>query len=239
MLRSLRTSEIALLGTLGLLAVLIVALPVSLWVPASQRHAAQGLPSGDRTVAQPKIREFRQVAAEGRLQLEISQGTDWSVNVSYPNSVEHFVRWERQGNRLVLEFDPPYFPDGPRFPVIAKIVMPELEELVLKGHHQVELFGFEGDKLVMGIAGNNSLTGSTGHYESLDLAVAGRSRVDLSGIRVRDADVLIAGNSRVTLSMNGGVLSGLLAGVGTLSYAGSVSDESVHVAGAARFRHLY
>ncbi len=98
--------------------------------------------------------------------------------------------------------------------------------------------GFEGDKLELGIAGNNSLTGHAGHYESLDLAVAGRSRVDLSGIRVRDADVLILGNSRVTLTMEGGVLSGFLAGVGTLSYVGSVSEELVHVAGAARIRHL-
>ena len=51
---------------------------------------------------------------------------------------------------------------------------------------------------------------------------------------VIDAEVEIAGASRVTLTMDGGALSGSMAGAGRIEYYGAVARESVRVAGAAR-----
>ena len=62
-----------------------------------------------------------------------------------------------------------------------------------------------------------------------------RSRIALlRGTAATDAYVDLAGASKVTLTMDGGTLSGSMAGAGRIEYHGTVAKESVRVAGAAR-----
>ena len=65
-------------------------------------------------------------------------------------------------------------------------------------------------------------------------AEASAEGAGLRGIAVTDADVDLAGASKITLTMDGGALSGSMAGAGSIEYYGAVAGESVRVAGAAR-----
>ena len=120
----------------------------------------------------------------------------------------------------------------------ADIVMPELEELKLAGASHLELSGFDGSRLEVDIAGAIFLEGRDGRYDELDLSVAGASKIDLQGIVVTRAEVDLAGASDVTLYINGGELSGSLAGVGQIEYYGSVSDEDIDIAGFGRVNRV-
>ena len=112
--------------------------------------------------------------------------------------------------------------------------MPELEEVEVRGTAMVEVSVFQGRRLETDIAGAARLEGRDGRYDELELSVAGASDIDLRGIAVTDADIDLAGASNVTLTMDGGALSGSMAGAGTIEYYGAVATESVRVAGAAR-----
>ena len=68
--------------------------------------------------------------------------------------------------------------------------------------------------------------------------VAGASDINLRGIAVTDAEIDLAGASNITLTMDGGALSGSMAGAGSIEYYGSVATESVRVAGAARIERV-
>ena len=84
------------------------------------------------------------------------------------------------------------------------------------------------------IQGATRLEGRDGRYDDLEPSVAGASEIDLRGIAVTDADLHFAGASNITLTMDGGALSGSMAGAGRIAYYGPVATETVHVAGAAR-----
>ncbi len=241
MFRKPRPSQLALLGTVGALFALTIAIfvsAVSVRVDASLSSAA-GAPSREGLVAgHPDVQGFRELSLHGKWRAEITRGDDWQVKLSYPEALEDLVRWELEGNRLELKFDPPVYREVSGIFATAKITIPELGALDLKGYNRVLLKGFDGDRLTLGIQGNNLIDGDSGYYDALDLTIAGMNRVDLGTIRVRNADVHIAGNSDVTLSMDGGKLSGFLAGAGTLDYHGTVSSDTVRVAGIARIRRL-
>ena len=61
--------------------------------------------------------------------------------------------------------------------------------------------------------------------------MAGAGNAQFEGIVVTDADVEVAGATNVALTMDGGELTGGLAGAGQIEYAGTVSREAVDVAG--------
>ena len=236
MMHNLKSSETALLAMVGSVVALVLITALAVVVPQYHTEAAQA--RGREIATGLEYQGFREIEAVGKWRVELSRGDDWEVGVSYPEAYADFVRLDLQGDRLTLEFDPPIWRDGPDFPVTARIVMPELELLESKGYGEITMHGFEGRQLEVDIRGKTSIEGHGGRYGALRLSATGMSTVDLSGIIVRDADVHVRGNARVTLSMDGGTLSGRLAGAGTLNYSGPVSEESVRISGVARVKRL-
>ena len=237
MMRNLRPSETVLLVALGAVVVAVFTWAVVVRVQFADA-TAQVEVQGEQIVSRLNLQGFQEIEAAGKWRIDLRQGEAWQVELTYPDALAQHVRSGLQGNRLLLDFDPPLWQDGPELPATAKIVMPALELADIKGYSRVGLQGFEGERLELDIKGNAVVEGRGGRYRTLGLSAAGLIEVDLSGIEVRDADVEIAGNSRVILSMGGGSLSGNLRGAGSLSYSGQVSEETVRVAGIARVKRL-
>lgn len=237
MMRNLRPSETVLLIALGAIVVAVFTWAVAVRVQFSAA-TAQVEVQGEQIVSRLNLRGFQEIEAAGKWRIDLRQGEAWQVELSYPDALARHVRSGLRGNRLLLDFDPPLWQDGPEFAASAKIVMPSLELVEVKGYSRVELQGFEGERLDLDIKGNAVVEGRGGRYGTLELSAAGLGEVDLSGIEIRDANVQIDGNARVVLAMGGGLLSGYLRGAGTLSYSGQVSEESVRVAGIARVKRL-
>ena len=228
----MKRSQIALLSVGGILAGVVIASVVSARIALS--HADSEFLDAEAIAAGDGLRGFRGVEIAGRWQVNVRRGDDWHVDLTYPENLEDRVKVHLRGDRLWLGLRPGTSWNEARFPVSADIVMPELEEVEVRGAAMVEVSGFQGRRLEIDISGAARLEGRDGRYDELELSVSGASDIDLRGIAVTDADIDLAGASNVTLTMDGGVLSGSMAGAGRIEYYGAVATESVHVAGAAR-----
>ena len=228
----MKRSQIALLSVGGILAGIVIVSVVSARIALS--HGGTEFLDTASIAGGAGLRGFDGVEVAGRWRVNVSRGDGWRVDLSYPEDLEDRIKVRLRGDRLWLGFKSGVPWNEPGFPVSADIVMPELEEVEVRGAAMVEVSGFRGRRLEIDIAGAARLEGRDGRYDELELSVAGASDIDLRGIAVTDADIDLAGASNITLTMDGGALSGSMAGAGSIEYYGSVSTESVHVAGAAR-----
>ena len=231
----MKKSQIALLSVAGTLGAIIIVSTGVFRVALSQVDPE---PPGDPVTRSLDLEGFRGIAVEGAWRVTVTQGDEWQVEVTHPSNREidayvdgDLLRLDRRGS-----FGWPWRTRNTR--VSAEIVMPELEDLHLAGASRLEVSGFEGERLEMEIAGAVEIVGRDGRYEELELSIAGASEVDLRELVVVDAELDLAGASEVVLAMDGGVLSGSLAGAGSVDYYGTVAEEEVRIAGAARIRHV-
>ena len=231
----MKRSQIALLAMGGVLAGAVIASVVSARIALSAGKST--LVYGEPVSASTELRGFREIEVAGTWRVSASRGDDWQVDLSYPEGFEDRVELHVVGDRLRLGIRSDSWMDEPDVFPSADIVMPELEAVEVRGSAMLELGGFRGRHLEIDVAGASRLTGHDGHFDALELSVAGASHIDLRGVAVTDADIDLAGASKITLNMNGGALSGFIAGAGSVEYYGSVSAETVRIAGVARVVH--
>ena len=227
----MKRSQIALLSVSGILAGIVIASVVSARIAISSDNSA--IAEEAQVSGYAELRGFSGIDVGGQWQVQLSQGDDWQVELSYPERLADRVKVYLRGDRLRLRLDTRAWWKESDFSPTADIVMPELEELDLRGASQVDMRGFRGSRLEVDIVGAARLEGRDGRYDELELSVAGASHIDLRGVTVTDADVDLAGASKITLTMNGGALSGSMVGAGSLEYYGAVSEESIRLVGAS------
>ena len=106
------------------------------------------------------LRGFDGVEVAGRWRVNVSRGDDWRVDLSYPKDLEDRIKVRVRGDRLWLGFKSgvPWYEPG--LPVSADIVMPELEEVGVRGAAMVEVSGFRGRRLEIDISGAARLEGT-------------------------------------------------------------------------------
>lgn len=244
----MKNSQIVVVSVAGFLTLIMIVMAGLGRVALSQSvsgttraEASSTVVVGEQITETFDLKDFQGVDVEGVWRVSLTQGDEWQVEVSHPASLEGDVKVRVQGDRLILGRTSSgrwrwWGRNETR--LSADIVMPELNELDLAGASTLELSGFEGERLEVDIAGAVRIEGRDGRYDVLELSVAGASEIDLRGIVVTDARVDLAGASDVTLSMNGGVLSGSMAGAGVIDYYGTVAEQRVRIAGVGHVRRV-
>jgi len=205
---------------------------------AVDSRGRSGTASGPTVAQTYDLQGFRALDVEGAWRVSVSQGDEWQVRVDDPEGLEDEVEVTARGGELRLGRNRSGWWRRGDTPITADIVMPELVRLSSAGAIHLELSGFEGPRLELDIAGAVHLNGNAGAYDEINLSVAGASQIDLQGIVVTDARIDLAGASDITLTMNGGILSGSLAGAGSVDYYGSVAEQRVEIAGIGRISRL-
>ena len=231
----MKRSQIALLAMGGVLAAVVIASVVSARIALSPDNS--GFLDGAKVRGSAELRGFREIDIAGQWQVNVRRGDEWRMDLTYPEGFEDRLRVHVVGDRLRLGIRPESWLDEPDIRPTADIVMPDLDEVEVKGTAKLDLSGFRGRRLYIDVAGAAQLTGRNGRFDELELSVAGASHIDLSGVAVTDADIDLAGASKVTLTMSGGTLSGFIAGAGSVKYYGWVSANRVQTAGFARVEH--
>lgn len=238
----MRKSHIAMFTVLGLIVVaMIVQAGVTRFVLSSigadrDDAAAGSAPTAAQPTRRIDLRGFDALRIQGYwAELTITSGTDWSVDLSYPEAMADNVTAELHDGELRLNYRRSgfrLFNFGNRGDVRATIVMPELARVQVDGASSLTLSGFEGERLQLAAAGAHSIEGFDSRYDSLDLSLSGAGEAKLRGVSVTDAHVTLAGATDVTLTMNGGLLSGSIAGAGQITYHGTIREQQVTTAGA-------
>ena len=227
----MKPSQIAILSAGGVIAGTIVVGALIVRVALPQIETEESGPR-ERASESSDLSGFSEIEIHGSWRVNVVQGDAWQVRFSYPEGDGEGLVASVSGDRLQLNADS----QGRWFRRSntvfgADIVMPTLGELELAGGGEIEFSGFEGDRLVIEIAGAAEVEGRNGGFDELELSVAGASAIDLRGVVVTNARVSLTGASDVTLAMNGGELTGSMAGAGSIEYYGSVARESIDVAG--------
>lgn len=241
----MRTSQVALLSAVGAVALgmLIIVAAMRFGVRDIEPGQTAGFGSGPRDLGDTitrtlPIRDFRGLVLRGPWVVEVEQGEQWRVQVSYPENGDEELEIEVRDGQLYLDWSEPrnsrwtWF-GGPD-PLRVAVVMPDLDRIEIAGTSQFEFRGFDGEGLELEIAGAANVEGHDSRYDRLDLSVSGAGRVAMEDVLVTDANVDLAGASTVELTMNGGILSGVLSGAGNVRYNGTVSEQRVDVSGFGR-----
>lgn len=232
----MKRSQIALLAAGGALAGIVIAFVVSARIALT--HGSPAFGETDAVASASELRGFNEVEVAGTWRVNAIRGDDWRMDLTYPEGFEDRLRVHVVGDRLRLGIRSESWLDEPDIRPTADIVMPDLDEVEVKGAAKLDLSGFKGRRLDIDVAGAARLTGRDGRFDELGLSVAGTSNIDLRGVSVTDADIDLAGASKVTLTMSGGTLSGFIAGAANVEYYGWVSAETVQIAGFARVEHV-
>jgi Putative auto-transporter adhesin, head GIN domain len=238
----MRQSQIAVASAFAcfvlLIAGAVIAARVILAQVASEDYATApaGQQGADLASAVADLTGFDSVDARGVWEITLQQGADWDVRLTYPDEMADRLRVRVEGDRLVLDYDRQFsFWRDRSFDshghVQATIVMPELAAIHLAGASELSLDGFTGDTLAITTSGATEIDGTDSRFANLDLTVSGAGDVNLSEMLVDNARVILSGAGDVDLNMNGGELTGSVAGAGDLTYSGTVSRQDVAVSG--------
>ena len=231
----MKPSTIALLSVGGIFVGAIVAAAVVTRVSVGWVGQAVGQDRpdpGEMTTVNRDLSGFDSIEINGTWSVVVSQGDEWKVKLSYPENYLEEFEVSVDDDHLSLDgAESRSFFGRSHAQFAAHIVMPALVELEVAGSSRVTLSGFEGEQLTIDAAGATQITGEDGRYGELELSVAGANDIQLAGFVFTDADVDLAGASSLTLTMDGGELTGGLAGAGKVEYFGTISREAIDVAG--------
>lgn len=231
----MKPSKIALLSLIGIVVAGIVAAVVAArltLVGGGPVRVQIDAEAGEATSVSRELSGFSEIEIEGTWDVSITQGDDWQVVLTSADNDLDAMEVSVRGERLSLAgADPRSFFGGPTGGFSAAIVMPTLSELDAAGASQVRLTGFDGERLSIDVAGATRIIGNDGRYDELALSLAGAGDVALEGFVFTDARVNLAGASSLRLTMDGGELTGAVAGASAIRYFGTVSRQAVDVAG--------
>lgn len=176
---------------------------------------------------------FSRISAEGGWKITITPG-EYAVSVSASERDENDVRVSRRGDALHLSFGPGSRSTGES--PEARISVPDLSRIDIDGGAQVRLTGIESSSLDIRVNGAASVTGIDVRIEELHVDVDGAAHVDFSSAEVVNASVELDGASNLSITMAGGSLTGVLRGVGNVTYGGEVLREAIRIEGLGRVR---
>ena len=239
----MKTSQKALLSAVGAVALGIIFIVAYIRIVAGSSYAEDGgevlHDLGDRTTKTIDVRDFHGVVVRGGWDIVVKQGENWNVKITYPENMEKYLDIEVEDEHLVLGLH--NVRSGKRDKELhlkAELTMPRLEYLEVAGAADLEFKGFSGENLHIMLAGAANIEGYRSDFEKLELRLNGAGRVDLEEVEVHDAEVSLAGAGDVQLNMTGGVLSGSLAGVGSIRYHGTIAENRVGVFGVGGVKKM-
>lgn len=238
-----------LISVVGILAAIGLMVGAGFWIARSIRDSVGRIerPRAERqiddaatadpateTLATADLRDFTGIYTAGGWTVNVSAGEVHSVRVDGSEKALEQVEVFQRGDTLHLELK-----SGIRSvtgKLTATVVVPDLERLEADGGVSINLTGFNLDSLEVEVDGAASLTARDGSIGDLSLDSAGAASFDFSRIKVKNAEVEMDGASDLDIWMDGGDLTGVLRGVGNVSFSGDVADESIRVEGLGRVR---
>ena len=197
----------------------------NVWMSREQRYALDDL-SG-----------FDSIRVEGKWEVDIEHSPEFFVELKVRTRKGDTKRVEVIDSTLVLDNDTAGYRGigslrHERYE--ARIGMPALSALTIEGLSEVDVEGFDEEKLSIIIDGLGDVEIEDSRAEMLTVRLDGMGNADLRGLKSVDALIDIAGAGVVRLTMDGGSIEGSIDGLGVIRYRGSVVDERIRIDGGGR-----
>jgi hypothetical protein len=226
----MRSSQTVVLAALGVVALGIVLAAGLAHVVLSQGGNAAA--PGEAVSRSLPLTGFTAIDARGgSWSVTLARADTWNVEITYPEDLADDLQVRVDGDRLVLDARRRAFRRGP---LTAQVAMPELNGASISGAGTVDFSGFSGDRLALTITGSGTVQGRDGSFKTLSVRIGGSGRVDVRAVPTVDAEVNVSGSGHVSLTMNGGSLTGSIAGSGKIDYSGSTHAQQVTTSGSGQ-----
>jgi hypothetical protein len=190
---------------------------------------------GEKVSNNPEVGTFTELKIVGAWEVRIEKGDDHSITVTAADSIMEKLRVESRGNTLNLNY--PLHSSISSRGAKAVIRMPELERIESKGGTSIQFSGFTIDRLEVDLEGASNLKGEDSDIEDLFITAEGATNVDCGNCEIVNAHLDVEGAGSVKLRMNGGNLTGTVAGLANVVYIGTVKRETIKVDGLGSVKH--
>ena len=223
-------SLLTVIGSIGAIIILVIAY-TRVASPTIQ-------PGGPKIDIQENLTGFTSIDASGSWKIGLIKGDSWSVETNSLEGIKDHVSIYVENDTLVLKQKSGSLFNWSSSEVVAKVTMPELTKIKSAGSLNTIISGFTGDELTIQAAGSTKISSNESQYQTLIIKTAGSSTLDFKEMLAIDANVALAGSSKLIITMNGGELTGSIAGSGNVEYYGDVSNQSIKIAGSGNIEKM-
>ena len=179
--------------------------------------------------------DFDAIETSGIWQVDIQQGSEYSIVLHYPESEVREIDVYTWDNQLHLDNDMEWQRQKTLFR--ATITLPELSSLRTEDGASITFHDFNCGNLDIKITGTAEIDARNSRIENLKLRCDGAADANFKDSEVVNAKLNINGASRITLTMAGGKLTGSAHGASSIVYYGNVLIQDIATAGAVSVRH--
>jgi len=203
--------------------------------------------SGDLTTETSNFSDFTRVEAHSGFQIELTQSSTFSIEITADDNVHEFIEVEKSGDTLGIRLR------GNRFyhsvTLRAKITMPELYKIELSGGSQASITGFSSSHdFEVEMSGGSRISGDItagdaefelsggsqvnleGEGDDLVVDASGGSQLDLEDFPIDNATIKLSGGGRATVNVSG-TLDVDLSGGSRVLYVGDPTLGSIKLSG--------
>lgn len=194
----------------------------------SEYSFSGGSDSGAMIEKEYDFADFNKLRIAGGWDADISYADDYSVVIKARERTINDLRLDKEGTTLNIRHNLMNGKhDGDFHGASVEIRMPELAAVRIEGAINLKASDFTGELLDIRLDGAGQIVGRDCEFEQLELVSNGAVNVDFKESSLTNADVRIEGAGNIMLNMNGGELTGFLAGLSNLEYSGDVSRLDV------------
>ncbi len=188
--------------------------------------------SGSKTPVKQSypIQYFSGIRVSGNWNLVMEQGETYGIEIEAPEYLMNALIVEKEQSILRLDIK-----DGIRWrdeEINAMVRLPKVDNLRLSGSVDVDMQGFQSERLKIKASGSTKLKGHQNRIYYLTLKGSGSTQIDFANNPVTHAEIDLSGSSMVSVSMAGGDLKGSISGSGTVIYDGEIRDQEVRISGS-------
>ena len=225
----MKLSDKILLGFVGLAIAAVVAIVVALRIATT-------------TVADPSLGvaafSADSIAYHGEPFTRLEVSGAWNVYMLSTDSHSVAIT-RREGNnakvKVYVENGTLYLVSSTRklatATVTATIALPRIVSISTMGMVADTMTGLRTDSLRIATAGGSSIVGRQCRVNHLELNLGGFSEVNMKGSVIGGAHLDTRGGYGVKLTMDGGILSGVAAGMGGIDIFGPVGTSTLQTEG--------
>jgi hypothetical protein len=212
----IRTIGIVVIAVVLAIVILVVALVAVGVLPGSPSPFGH-IGSGQVTTQQFNLTDFTAVSASHGFNVQITQGTTYSVKVMTDDNIQQYLNVHKEGTTLYVELKPGGYQTTQ---LKAEITLPTIKNIQLSGGSIVNAQNFNlSDTLGIDLSGGSQVT-VTGQATDLTLSGSGGSIMRLGDLQANNATVDMSGGSQGTVNLNGR-LDASLSGGSQLHYKGN------------------
>ncbi len=156
------------------------------------------------------MKDFTGINVSVACSIEITQNTDYSVDVDLPENIAEHLNIQVQEEQLDIFLSPGVHLDSGE--IMIRISMPELTSLKLSGENDVYFSNFSGDELSILSSGTTKIIGRRGWYENVQIDSSGTMNINIEEVAAVNARINASGEGIISLAMAGGKLTTSISG---------------------------